>query len=102
MQESKRVGERTTLVQNRGNQWLHKMDLGPKNLKIKWVVIETTGVCAKNVARGVMTLCCDITLCYKMTLRLLRYMFIGLFFQNALVDHIGVCTPKMGLHSIIE
>ena len=38
-----------------------------------------------------ITLCCDIS--YVMTLRLLRYERpIGLFFQNALADHIGVYT----------
>ena len=57
------------------------------NYIIKRVVIETTGVCVNNVARGVMALCCDVMLCYVTT-----YTSIGLFFQNALVDHIGVCT----------
>ena len=33
-------------------------------MKIKRVVIGTTGVSANNVARGVMTLCCDLTLRY--------------------------------------
>ena len=65
---------------------------------IKRVVIETTGVCANNVARGVMTLCCDVTLCY-VTLRhdvmsFAIHMFIGFFFQNALVDHIGLCRHQ--------
>ena len=64
------------------------------NEQIKRVVIETTGVCANNVARGIMTLCCDIMSHYVMSR---HYVFCDThvhrsFFQNALVDHIGVCT----------
>ena len=41
-----------------------------------------------SVSRGVMTLCCDVTV---------RYVFCDThvyrsFFQNALKDHIGICT----------
>ena len=39
---------------------------------IKRLVIETTGVCVNNIARGVMTLCCDVMSCY-ITLR--HYVF---------------------------
>ena len=44
---------------------------GVPQTPIKRVVIETTGVCANNIARGVMTLCCDVMLCYITTLHLL-------------------------------
>ena len=38
-----------------------------------------------------MTLCCDVKLHHDVT-SFAIHMFIGLFFQNALVDHTGVCT----------
>ena len=46
-----------------------------------------------------VTLCCDVS--YVMTLRLLLYVWpIGLFFQNALVDHIGVYTDTNDIDSV--
>ena len=50
--------------------------------------------CDDVTLRHHITLHLDVTLrCDVMTLRFLRYtMIIGLFFQNALVEYIGVCT----------